>query len=137
MLALFNVLRGLIEPKQEGAARGARRVMPRARVCPKPYITCYPKMEISYDQIRVVPRFYYGGQLWTLPQDIEVLCSSTYRLRPNLPSTSQLYLTAVPLVHQDPWMTSRLPCCSQKGITTVQATQITFSDWLKTSNINL
>lgn len=64
----------------------------------------------------------------TQPQDVEGLRLSPCRLRPE----SLLYLTPVPLVHQDPWMTylEFPPGVLFQEITSVQAADTTFSDWL-------
>lgn len=70
----------------------------------------------------------------TQPQDVEGLRLSPCRLRPE----SLLYLTPVPLVHQDPWMTylEFPPGVLFQEITSVQAAEITFSDWLAPSPLS-
>lgn len=67
----------------------------------------------------------------TQPQDVEGLRLSPYRLR----RKSLLYLTPVPLVHQDPWMTHLdfPPGVLFQEIKSIQATEITFSYWLRPS----
>lgn len=75
--------------------------------------------------------FTRESQSQTQPQDAEGLRLSPCCLRPK----SLLYLTPVPLVHQDPWMTypDFPPGVLFQEITSVQATEITFFDWLRPS----